>query len=74
MVRNVQNFELFDQKKKKKFSKTIFVKVLMLFCKKFVQPKQLFNGILLIFRLLSFSVPKIRPIKKKKTCFSAIFF
>ena len=36
------------------------IKALTLFCKTFLSLKQLFNGNLIIFRLLSFSVPRIR--------------
>ena len=44
--------------KKTEFFKTIFHKASTQFCKTFLFLKQLFNGKLLISRLLSFSVPK----------------
>ena len=64
MVRNVQNFDLFDEKPN--FFKAILYKALMPFCKAFQKLKQLFNGKVLIFRLLSFSVPKILVVQSVK--------
>ena len=57
-AKNVQNFELFEEKKTG-FLKTIFVKALLPFFKTLLSLKQLFDGKLLLFRLLSFSVPKV---------------
>ena len=58
MVRNIQNFELFDKK-----WLTIFDKVLTPFWKTFLWLKQLFDAKLLILRLSSFSVPKITVVR-----------
>ena len=57
MVRTIQNLVLFDKNKK---SLTIFDKVLTPFWKTFLWLKQLFDAKILIQRLLSFSVPKLR--------------
>ena len=55
--------------RKPDFLKTIFDKVLTLFCKTFVQPKQMFNCKLLTFRLLPFSVAKIMVLQHQvKSC------
>ena len=51
----MQNFELFDKKERL----NIFDKALMLFWKTYLHLKQLFDTRLLIWRQLSFSVPKI---------------
>ena len=58
MIRNLQNFELFEKKKYRVFFKPFFDKALTPFCKSDSE-KILLNGKLLIFRLLSFSVPKV---------------
>ena len=61
MVQTTRNFELFD--KKIGFLKTIFDKALTPFWETFLYLKQLFNAKLLIFRLPSFSIPKITVVR-----------
>ena len=56
-------FRIFSFLTKTKFLKTIFDIDFMPFCKMFLQLKQLLNGTLLIFRLSSFSVPKIMVVR-----------
>ena len=62
IVQTTRNCDLFDHKKKKK-SKTIFDKALTPFWKMFQSLKQLFNALLLIWRLPSFNIPKITVVR-----------
>ena len=60
MVKTTRNLELFDKNRFKKKPKNILDKALTPFWKTFLLLKQLFNAKLLIYRLPSFSVPKLR--------------
>ena len=64
IVRNVQNFELFD--KNLNFFNTILDKNVDAILKEFLLLKQVFYGKILIFRLLSFGVPKFMVLRHVK--------
>ena len=69
IIRNVQNLSFWTKNKTKQNKtktssfKTIFDKAMTPFSKTFLWLKQLFDGKVLIFRLLFLDVPKIMVIK-----------